>query len=81
MTCVQAKLVEGYRTEAQRLAHDLTSVTSLLGANQVSDYATKLEAAIYANAVISECSELARLCDIELTQLIDALMCVPERDR
>jgi two-component system, sensor histidine kinase and response regulator len=81
MKLIQTKLVEGNLTEAQHLAHDLTSVTSLLGANPVSDLAAKLEAAIYANAVISECIELARLGDIELTQLIDALLSVPGLDR
>jgi HPt (histidine-containing phosphotransfer) domain-containing protein len=80
MNRFQTKLVEGNRTEAQRLIHDLTSVSSLLGADPVSDLAAQLEAAVYVNATDPECLELARLCEGELTQLIDALLSVPELD-
>jgi two-component system, sensor histidine kinase and response regulator len=80
MNRFQTNLAEGNRVEAQRLIHDLTSVSSLLGANPVSDVAAKLEAAVYANATDPECLDLARLCEGELKQLIDALLSVTYLD-
>ncbi len=80
MKRVQACLVEGRLQEARNLTHDLTSVTAIIGATRVSDLAAKLEAAFYVNAPGPECIELARLCDVELTRLTQAILSVPELD-
>jgi HPt (histidine-containing phosphotransfer) domain-containing protein len=80
MKRAHAGLVEGNKEEARHLSHTLTSVAGFLGANRVSDLAAKLETAIYANASLTECIELSRMCDVELTQLIDALLSVPKID-
>jgi two-component system, sensor histidine kinase and response regulator len=78
MNRAHAGLVEGNKEEARRLSHTLTSVASLLGANHLSDLAANLEAAIYANASLTECIGLSLKCDVELTRLIDALLSAPK---
>jgi CheY-like chemotaxis protein len=80
MKRIQACLAEGNTQEARRLTHDLTSVSALIGAIRVSDLAAKLEAAFYVNASVPECIELARLCDVELTHLIQAILNVTQLD-
>jgi HPt (histidine-containing phosphotransfer) domain-containing protein len=80
MKRVQAFLIDGDIKEAQRLIHELKGVSAVLGANQISDMAANMEMAFYLNAPLSECIELARLCDIELTELVNAILCLKDID-
>ncbi|MFA7241967.1 MAG: PAS domain S-box protein [Sulfuricellaceae bacterium] len=71
-------LVEGNTCEAQRLAHGLKGVAATLGARRVADLASKLDAALRRNAAPAECAELARLCDLNLMELVQAIQALPE---
>ncbi|MDP1663776.1 MAG: PAS domain S-box protein [Methylobacter sp.] len=78
MIRVQERLADGDIQEAQRLTHGLNGAAATLGACRVSELATRLDKALRQNASVAECTELARLCDRELTQLIQYILSLPE---
>lgn len=78
MKHVHEQLTDGNTQEAKRLTHGLKGVAGTLGACYVYDLAVKLDTALHQNATLAECTELARLCDRELTQLIQAIKSLPE---
>ncbi|MFA5083147.1 MAG: PAS domain S-box protein, partial [Hydrogenophilaceae bacterium] len=78
MKHVQACLVAGNRLEARRLSHGLKGVAATLGAHRVADLATRLDAALHQDAAVAECQALARQCNQELTQLVQAILALPE---
>jgi CheY-like chemotaxis protein len=71
-------LADGDTQEAQRLTHALKGVAATLGARPVTDLASKLDAALRQNAAPAECAELARLCDLDLMELVQAILALPE---
>ena len=78
MKRVQMLLVEGDIEEARRLAHSLKGVAATLGATSLAELATRLDMALRQNIDIAECQELARQGDQELTQLVQAILALPE---
>jgi len=80
MKRVQALLIDGDSRNAQRLVHELKGVAGVIGANRIADLAANLEMAFYLKAPISECIEMARLCDIELTELVHAILNMKDID-
>jgi PAS domain S-box-containing protein len=80
MKRVQAFLIEGDSKNAQSLVHELKGVASVLGATRIADLATNMEMAFYLNTPIPECIEMARLCDIELTELVNAIFNMKDID-
>jgi PAS domain S-box-containing protein len=80
MKRVQEQLAVGDTQEATRLTHGLKGVAATLGARRVSDLAARLDAAMSQNASLAKCAELARLCDGELKQLVQAILAQPEED-
>ena len=77
MKQVQAFLIDGNIADAHRLAHNLKGVSATLGARTVSDLAARLDNAFRREASVAERSELASLCDHELTQLVQAILALP----
>ena len=71
-------LADGDTTEAKRLSHSLKGVAATLGAYCVSHLVVKLDTALHQNATLNECTELARLCDLELTRLVQDIKSLPE---
>ncbi|MCD2450881.1 response regulator [Methylicorpusculum oleiharenae] len=71
-------LAEGDKQAVRHLAHSLKGVSSTLGAYRVCDRVTQLENALFKNAELNECTELARLCDSELRQLAEAILGLPD---
>ncbi len=67
---VQELLADGKFQEAQRLTHGLKGVAATLGAFNVANLVSKLDIALKQHATIAECTELARLCDHALVQLV-----------
>ena len=78
MARVQERLANGDSAGAQQLAHGLKGVAATLGARRVSELAARLNAALRRSATIAECAELARQCDRELRQLVQAIRALPE---
>ena len=78
MKQIQQRLAEGGGKEAQCLAHNLKGAAATLGAHGVSDLANRLDTALRQNATLAECTELARQCDGKLTQLVSAILSLPE---
>jgi PAS domain S-box-containing protein len=78
MKRVQALLADGNTQEASRLAHGLKGVASTMRESRVSGLAARLDTALRENVPLSECEELARQGDIELKQLVRAILSVPE---
>lgn len=78
MKQVQERLADGDTQQAQSMAHNLKGVAATLGASGVSDLAAKLDKALRQNATLAECTELARQCDVKLTQLIQEILTLPE---
>jgi HPt (histidine-containing phosphotransfer) domain-containing protein len=74
MKRVQERLAEGDTQGAQRLTHGLKGVSATLGARQVADLASRLDTALHQTAPLTECSELAELCDRELRQLVNDIL-------
>jgi len=70
MKRVQESLSDGNLQQARHLAHTLKGAAATLGARHVADLAARLDAALHRNAGVDECIALARLCDRELTQLV-----------
>lgn len=70
MKRIQENLVGGNLQQARHLAHTLKGASATLGARHVADLAARLDAALHRNAGVDECIALARLCDHELTQLV-----------
>ena len=71
---VQELLAEGKFLEAQRLTHGLKGVAATLGACNVANLVTKLDIALKQRAPIAECTDLVRLCDLELVQLVKNIL-------
>ena len=69
MKRVQELLAAGDLAEVQRLTHSLKGVAATLGMRAVSELAVKLENALRHNDTLGESTELAGLCDRELTKL------------
>ncbi|TAN65313.1 MAG: PAS domain S-box protein [Methylobacter sp.] len=78
MKHVQERLADGDIQQAKYLAHSLKGSAATLGALEVSDLATKLDTALRQNATLAECTALARQCDDKLTQLVQAILSLPE---
>jgi CheY-like chemotaxis protein/nitrogen-specific signal transduction histidine kinase len=70
MERVQRRLAAGNIHDAQRLSHGLKGVAATLGAHRVANLADKLSTALRRKTAPMDCKELAKLCDLELTQLI-----------
>jgi two-component system, sensor histidine kinase and response regulator len=77
MKHVLERLADGNTQEAQRLAHELKGVAGTLGARGVSELAARLDTALNESTAQAECTELARLCDHELTQLVRNIKNLP----
>ncbi|MDO9239485.1 MAG: histidine kinase, partial [Methylicorpusculum sp.] len=60
------------------LTHSLSGAAAILGANRVLKSAVKLNSVLCQNASVDESIELARLCDHELTQLVQTIRALPE---
>ena len=73
-------LAGGNTQEAQSLAHKLKGVAATLGARGVSELAARLDTTLNDSTAQAECTELARLCDLELTQLIRNIKNLPEEN-
>jgi len=78
MVRVQERLTAGDIQESQRLTHGLKGTSATLGAYRVADLATRLDKALRQNVALTECAALARLCDHELTRLVQAIQSLPE---
>ena len=73
MKQVQERLAEADIQKALELTHNLKGVAATLGARGVSMLAARLDKALRQNATPEACMELARLCDEQLTQLIQEI--------
>ncbi len=71
-------LTESDKGELQAIAHGLKGVAATLGVRSVSELAGKLDKALRENAAETECSALARQCQLELNRLIEAILALPE---
>lgn len=80
MKHVQERLADGDIQQAKYLAHSLKGSAATLGARGVSDLANELDTALRQNATLAECMALARQCDDKLTQLVQAILGLPEED-
>ncbi|MDP2180315.1 PAS domain S-box protein [Methylicorpusculum sp.] len=78
MKHVLVSLIQGDIPEARRLTHSLSGAAAILGANRVLKSAVKLNSVLCQNASVDESIELARLCDHELTQLVQTIRALPE---
>jgi HPt (histidine-containing phosphotransfer) domain-containing protein len=78
MKRVQAAFIEDDSKEAKRLTHELKGVSAMLGVNRIAELANRLDTAILLNESTPELIEIARLCDIELTDLVDAILKLDE---
>ena len=72
------KLSAGDRPGAAHLAHSLKGVSAILGAIQVAELASQLDAALTEDAPAAVCTELAHRCDAELALLAQAILALPE---
>ena len=70
---VLAELAGGDGQQVRRIAHDLKGVAGNLGARRVAYVATLLDGALRRDAPLAECMELAKRCDHELQQLVQAI--------
>lgn len=78
MLKVQQWLAEDNILAAHRLAHNLKGVAGTLGARAVSETAATLDNALCREAPLAERLELTRLCNLELLQLIRAILALPD---
>jgi len=77
MKRVQEHLISGDSLAAQRLIHDLKGVAATLGAREISASAAKVEQALLKNATLDVCITLCKLCDGQLTQLVEDILGLP----
>lgn len=78
MKRVQELLADDNALEAHRLTHNLKGVAATLGARTVSELATRLDNALRQDSSLAERTELAKLCDIDLRQLAEAILDLPD---
>ena len=78
MEQVQARLAAGDTDGAAHLAHNLKGVSATLGASLVAQRAGDLDAALREGAPLATCSELARLCDAALAQVVQGIQALDE---
>ena len=78
MQRVQQLLAHGDGAQALHLAHGLKGVAATLGAGRVAELAGRLDSALRKNAAAAECTQLALACERELSQLVQAILALPE---
>ncbi|MGR9044428.1 MAG: PAS domain S-box protein [Gammaproteobacteria bacterium] len=70
---VRELLTKGDSQTARSLTHSLKGAAATLGARRVFDLASRLDTALCPPVEIAECMALARSCDLEMQQLVQAI--------
>ena len=78
MKRVMKHLLNGDIRQCRQMIHHLSGAVAILGARNLLKYLKELDMAFHQGDNVEKCVTLAKLCDQELTKLVQAILALPQ---